>query len=207
MDRKYRWCGFLEFPVLSKVQRNLIDGGRNRALFKLLSRYSFRSVIDIGCGLGETSQIFSCPYVGIDDSAARIAYATRKYPHRQFMCRDAKQLSFTENMFDASLLISTSHHLADDTFCAVLKEMIKISRHYIIVSDAVYYPGQSAVSRYLYSMDRGGCFRTAEQMVAIFKQVSGLELERKDNFTTFPGFYQHAVFVLKNTANPYKSTE
>lgn len=196
-DQKYRWGGLLENPVISNIQRNMLDAGRNRGLQKSLSGCSVDSVVDIGCGLGEASEIFSCPYTGVDNSIPRVEYARKKYPSRKFFISDARQLSFSPNAFDAGLMIDTSHHLSDELFCTVLREMSRICTRYVIVSDPIYFDGQNALSRYFYSLDRGGCFRTEAQMKFIFQTVSGIELYSCDHFTTFPGLYRHSVFVLR----------
>lgn len=198
-DQKHRWGGLLENPVISTIQRNMLDAGRNQGIQKSLAMYSFDSVIDVGCGLGETSEIFSCPYTGIDNSLPRIEHASKKYAGKEFFLGNAHQLSFPEDAFDAGVMIDTSHHLTDEMFHAVLRELLRVCKRYVIISDPVYFNGQNFVSRCFYSLDRGGCFRTEEQMKTVFQQVSGNELERCECFTTFPGIYRHSVFILRIT--------
>lgn len=202
-DQKYRWGGLLENPLISKIQRNILDGGRNRGLRKVLDDYSFQSVIDIGCGLGETSEVFSCPYKGIDNSTSRIEYAAKRYPSREFAVADARELSFTDNSFDTGIIIDTSHHLSDEIFAKTLNEMSRIVSRYIIVSDPVYFEKQNRLSRFFYSLDRGGCFRTKEQMLKILESIPNVQLKKFDYFTTFPGLYKHIVFILKKVTDTF----
>ncbi|MEW5895015.1 MAG: class I SAM-dependent methyltransferase [Candidatus Omnitrophota bacterium] len=196
-DFKKRWGGLLENPWISKIQRDILDGGRNHYLKQILSRYQFTSVLDIGCGLGETSEAVSGDYTGVDNSLPRIRFASRQYPSRTFLIGDAQHLMFKENSFDAGLLIDTSHHFSDDLFVSVLKEMTRICAGYLVVSDPVCFEGQSFLSRYFYSLDRGGRFRSIEEMQRVFAQVLPIEYERLSFFTAFPGLYRHAVFVFK----------
>ena len=206
VDQKNRWGGFLENPFISRVQRNILDGGRGVQLKNFLSRYNFSSVVDIGCGLGETSEIFSCAYTGVDNSYPRVSYARNKYPDRNFIVGDACHLEFEDDVFDAGLMIDTSHHLTDQMFGFVLKEMVRVCRRYIIVSDPVYFEGQSFISRYFYSLDRGGCFRTGEEMMGVFQQIQALELDSFNHFMTFPWLYRHAIFVFELKKRPLTKT-
>ena len=206
MDDKNRWGGLLEIPVISKIQRNILDFGRKRGLKKSLSGYAFGSVLDIGCGLGETCELFNCPYTGVDNSPPRIAYALKKYPSRDFRVIDARDIPFSCDEFDAVLIFDTSHHLSDDVFLDVLKEAVRVGRNYVVISDPVYFEGQSRISRCFYRLDRGGCFRSAQQMKTLFGRVSGLKLLDHSFFMTFPGLYQHAVFILKIKNPPAPGT-
>ncbi len=95
-DQKDRWGGLFEIPWISKVQRLMLDAGRLRGLSRALSGIAFSSIVDIGCGLGEASKIFSCRYVGVDNSLPRIRYASRRYVSRSFVLADAGSLPFDE---------------------------------------------------------------------------------------------------------------
>ena len=63
----------------------------------------------------------------------------------------------------------------NDDFLGVLKEAARVAERYVVVSDPVLFEGQNLVSRYFYSLDRGGCFRTADGMKKILEQVQNLE--------------------------------
>jgi len=196
MDHKNRWGGLLEIPLVSKIQRDILDFGRTGGLKQIIGSYEFASVLDVGCGLGETSTLFNCPYLGIDDSQPRIAYAARRYPRAEFRCLDARQLPFEDRSFDAVMMIDASHHLSDQEFLSALREMRRVAARYVIISDPVCFPGQGTVSRFFYGLDRGGCFRTAEQMLCLIGQAGGFDVRDCGFFTTFPGLYRHAVWIL-----------
>ncbi|HSV43827.1 MAG TPA: methyltransferase domain-containing protein [Candidatus Bathyarchaeia archaeon] len=198
-DQKYRWGGILECPLVSKVQRNLLDGGRNRGLSRSLAPYQFRSVIDLGCGLGETSKVFShaCAYYGLDNSFERIRYASQTYRPHHFFVGDACKAPLSAGSCEAGLMIDVSHHLSDEMFRAVVKELGRVSRRYVIVSDPVLFKGQGALSRFFYRLDRGSCFRTHDQMLAILGSIPGLAIDKIDFFSTFPYLYRHVVICLR----------
>lgn len=196
MDRKKRWGGVLEIPQVSKIQRDILDYGRTAGLKRILKPYMFASVLDVGCGLGETSTLFTCPYLGVDDSRPRIAYAMKKYPEAEFCVMDARHLPFEEGRFDAVMMIDTSHHLSDQEFSSALQEMRRVAQRYVIISDPVYFQGQGRLSRFFYGLDRGGCFRTADQMWHRVEQNGDFDVQDCAFFNTFPGLYRHVVLIL-----------
>ncbi len=196
-DRKMRFGGILENPLVSKVQRAILDGGRVAGLKAGLHSLQYFNVLDVGCGLGECSAICKKNYVGIDNSFPRITYATKRYPAHSFFVGDARDIPFAEKTFDLALLIDTSHHLNDEQLKTVLMQLARVSRRYIVVSDPVVYDGQNALSKFFYKLDRGACFRTVEQSKAVFCSIAGLECKETFSYRTFPGLYVHQAFVLE----------
>lgn len=200
-DQKMRWGGFLEKPFISKTQRLFLDGGKVRSLGRVLKRLPFETILEVGCGLGENSQINKgVRYTGLDNSLARIQHAAKKYPARRFIAGDAFHLSFDDKSFDASLLANTSHHLSDEEFRKTLLEMMRVTRRYVIIDDAVRTKTQNRLSTFFYSLDRGRYFRYPEAMRNILCSVQGLKLLTVDSFRTFPGIYTHSVFVLETVS-------
>lgn len=195
-DRKMRFGGILENPLISKIQRAMLDAGRVSGLKKGLRSLEYFRALDVGCGLGECSAVNKGSYVGIDNSFSRIFYAAKRYPQQDFLVADALKIPFAQKSFDLALLIDTSHHLSDEQFKTALIELKRVSRRYIVVSDPVVYDGQNALSKFFYKLDRGACFRTLEQSKAVFSSIAGLECKSTFSYRTFPGLYVHQAFVL-----------
>jgi len=196
-DRKARWGGMFENPLASIAVRALLDGGRVGGLGRALAPFAFDTVLEVGCGVGECAALFKQRYFGLDNSVRSVTYAAGQHPRHAFLAGDAAGLPFRDKAFDASMLIDTSHHLPDDVLRGVLREMRRVSRRYLVVSDPVRRPGQSRFSRFFYGLDRGACFRTAAQTEAIFKTTPGLDIVHTASFRTLPGMYYHTAFVLK----------
>ncbi len=196
-DHKMRFGGILENPLVSKIQRAILDGGRVKGLKAGLSSLEYSHVLDVGCGLGDCSAISKGSYIGIDNSFPRIFYAANRYPMHRFFVSDAREIAFADKSFDLALLIDTSHHLTDEQFKAVLVELKRVSRRYVVVSDPVVYQGQNILSKFFYKLDRGACFRTQEQSKMVFAETPGLQYKATFSYRTFPGLYVHQAFVLE----------
>ena len=121
----------------------------------------------------------------------------KKHKHCFFFVGDALRLPVFNHSFDLAMLIDTSHHLSDDAFCQVLLELRRVSKKYIVVSDPIVFDKQSFLSSFFYRLDRGGRFRTMEEMKNIFKRINHLRLIEVSSFKTFPGLYLHTTFVLQ----------
>lgn len=197
-DYKMRWGGILEIPVVSRIHRACLDGGKVDALGKVLKKYDLINLLDVGCGLGENSAIKKkiC-YLGLDNSFSRVRYASQCYRQRYFIGGNAFNLPFKDGCFDASLLANTSHHLDDKDFRETLLEMKRVTKRYLIIDDAVKTENQGRFSTFLYNLDRGGHYRYQNEMQEILISLGNVKLASMDHFVTFPGFYSHVVFVLK----------
>jgi SAM-dependent methyltransferase len=195
-DRKMRYAGLLENPHVSRLQRDILDFGRWQGLAPLMKALSPSEVLDVGCGLGEHCQLFRRGYVGVDNSAPRIAYARRKYPGAGFILGDGVSLPVKPRSFDLVMMLDTSHHLTDAEFVSALATMAGISRRWVLVSDPVFSEGQSAISRFFYSLDRGAAFRDESGMRRLIGQCRGVALDSVSGFITFPGLYRRGSFLM-----------
>jgi SAM-dependent methyltransferase len=199
-DRKDRYGGLLENPLISGIQRALLDAGRVSGLQDVLKPYALDSVLDAGCGLGECALIpRTGEYIGVDNSLPRIRHAAWKHKVCRFLLGDARSLPLSSDCVDAALMTDTSHHMDDETLTAVLNELRRVARRLVVVSDPVVLPGQNALSRFLYRMDRGACFRSENEMARIFERISGIRLNAVHAFTTYQRLYVRRTFILRRS--------
>ncbi len=196
-DIKSKWGGILEWPLLSKVHRNSLDGRKATHLIRILKPFDFPVMLEVGCGLAEYSAVRKGHYTGLDNSFHYVRFASRKYKDCTFVYGDASHLPFQDSVYDAVLFACTAHHFSDESFVKALKEMRRVSRRYIIIDDQVEWPAQNRVSKFLYGMDRGTNNRTLKDVEDIIARVGQLKVVARDTYKSFPGFYLHGVFVLE----------
>src|SRR5205085_2032395 len=88
VDRKSRWGGFLEHPLVSRWQRNCLDYGRIEGLCQALKSYPYQTLLDVGCGGGEGEMVSKGFYCGIDNSFTRVHFAKQNLLSRLFYSLD-----------------------------------------------------------------------------------------------------------------------
>ena len=105
------------------------------------------SILDIGTGLGDIPCALSdlahrrgrtVQIMGLDANERVVqlasSFATGKDEIR-FVTGDARHLPFPDNSFDIALCSLTMHHFDDATAASVIREMARVSRSAIVVSD------------------------------------------------------------------------
>jgi SAM-dependent methyltransferase len=132
---------------LADVARsNALFGGRSSAIDEFraaLSELPRRaSLLDVGTGLGDIPR-YACEVAdenGIDlhafglDSAEELARASRDAVDC-VVCGDALQLPFADRSVDVVMCSQVLHHFSHDDAIALLREMDRVARVRVIVSD------------------------------------------------------------------------
>lgn len=127
-------------------------------------QYHCHSVLDVGCGTGDFAPLFPVKdYLGIDINPQYITFAQKRYPHR-FLCQDATNYDFPKH-FDASIMISTLHHLDNQQAENLLSTLIKITQKIIIVVDL--NTQTNLIKKLFIKLDRSGNVRTTEEKIAL----------------------------------------
>jgi ubiquinone/menaquinone biosynthesis C-methylase UbiE len=99
-----------------------------------------KSVLDIGSGLGNLSQIFSNKfgadfYTGLDFSAGMVHDAKKSHPMALFVCGDTTNLPFRDASFDIVHSSRLFHHLPQNGRAVALLEQLRVSRQAVILED------------------------------------------------------------------------
>ncbi|MEO7326045.1 MAG: class I SAM-dependent methyltransferase [Dokdonella sp.] len=190
----------LSLPSAYSLTQNLFGAERARAV--LAREYARpepgQCLLDIGCG---TAQILphlpaSVRYVGVDLSQPYIDAARTTHGDRgEFHCVDVS--SVDRNMFrDFDIVMATGllHHLDDDP----ARDMFRIAHAALrpngrlITFDGCFAPHQSAAARFIIARDRGRNVRTAEQYVALARDVfREVRVDIRDDLLRIP--YTHAI--------------
>jgi SAM-dependent methyltransferase len=118
-----------------------------RALLDLMRRRlgnpSGLSVLDVGCGTGETDR-YLAPAIGslhgADPSRRSIERAREANPGIDYRLYDGETLPFDENEFDVSFSINVLHHVEPGDRAAVVAELGRVVRPGGLVAIAEHNP-------------------------------------------------------------------
>ncbi len=117
-----------KFFVNSQIQYYLHKWFWFGRLLKKLSYRPYQNILEIGSGVGITSQLLAEKYptarivaTDFDEDSIEIAKQKRYSTSLSFQQADATKLSFPNNHFDAAFSILTLHHIND--FEAAISEL------------------------------------------------------------------------------------
>jgi len=168
----------LSIPALYNTFSILIGGPAART--KLIAEYIRPRVgdrvLDIGCGTAQLlNYLPEVDYTGFDLSPEYIEAARRTFPKRgRFFCQAVSPEAWKEPAtFDLVLAIGVVHHLPDSE-ALQLFELAKLALKpggRLVTLDGCYVDGQSPVSRFFLSRDRGEFVRSRSQYEQIVSQV------------------------------------
>jgi len=104
--------------------------GRRRLIRNLLKGRTYKRILDVGCGTGETLSFLKTIFpkaelYGIDTSSQAIKY-TKSRGHQNVKKANALNLPFDDGFFDATLILDVMEHIDDDL--KVIKEAKRILR-------------------------------------------------------------------------------
>lgn len=93
-------------------------------------------VLDAGCGYGRMSELFN-NYLGVDFSPDFIKLASEKYPNKDFMRANLKELPLKDKSFDWSICVSIKRmiqdNLGNEEWSKMEKELKRVSNKILIL--------------------------------------------------------------------------
>jgi SAM-dependent methyltransferase len=117
-EPKFRWQ--TTDPYMARTERNLlacVPVGRTDRL------------LEVGCGEGGNLKLLetcAAGAVGVDYSFAKVHWASSHVGNGRFVCADARQLPFRNDLFDVILCRDVLHHVEDKR--AVVDELVRVCR-------------------------------------------------------------------------------
>jgi SAM-dependent methyltransferase len=123
---------------------NVICSKSRLAVINYLSVYRIKSVVEIGCGLGFTtnfihSSIPNIEIIGVDISHNAISKAKAGFPSLKFMQADIMDLVDIEG-YDAFFMSEISWYLLEDEiFSKVLSELKETKRYKYLIHNLTFY--------------------------------------------------------------------
>ena len=116
----------------------------------IVKRYETRSFLDLGCGFGETYNLFNrngvdLRYVGIDVTSNFIDICRARYPDGEFMVGRIQEVPFLNASFELVSSKCVLEHLPDPV--PAIREMARISTEVVVI---VWFkwPGEGESYRY-----------------------------------------------------------
>ncbi len=95
-----------------------------------------RSVLDAGCGEGETiarlASILPADVTGFDNNPDCVAFISRRFPAFRFTVEDIYRLPYGDARFDLVLCLEVLEHLAEPE--RALAELCRVARRDLIIS-------------------------------------------------------------------------
>ncbi|MGH9324846.1 MAG: class I SAM-dependent methyltransferase [Vicinamibacteria bacterium] len=170
--RFFLFCrGLLEanFSVIRKaIRENLAADPRIR-------------VLDVACGPGAFSDLFSeQSYTGIDINPRYIEYAAKHY-RGKFHVQDARRLSFENGDFDEALVYGVLHHLNDEDVTAAARSIRRVLREGgigLVIEDIPTESRLNLVGHLLHWVENGHYIRPAEEYRRLLSPFFNVEEER-----------------------------
>ena len=171
-----RISNVLALPLAYRAFNVLIGAPHARAIFvrEHVRPTPGQRVLDIGCGVGEMVPFLpGIDYLGFDESAEYVRTARAHHPGVCFSCERIDSHSVNPETFDLALAIGVLHHLNDAEALALLRLAHTSLRPggRLVTLDGCYASGQSAVSRWLLSRDRGRHVRQRDEYLRLMGEV------------------------------------
>lgn len=127
------------------------------------------SILDVGCGTGQYSQITAGDYLGIDMDPRYIAAAQQRYgsPQKRFQCVRLQEANLQSKQFDITLLMDATHHLSDADLEDLLLVLQSVTRRYLVITDPVRQNPLNWWGRFLTYCDRGNHIREKNEEIRL----------------------------------------
>jgi ubiquinone/menaquinone biosynthesis C-methylase UbiE len=144
---------------------------------QVLKPYAVKKVLDFGCGIGYHSKEFvNSEYLGIEPLSDCVNKANRMFKNsgNNFIVGDHESLkSINDSSYDLIIALGVLHHINNSIFDEFIKESHRIlkSGGRLTTFDPVYHQGQSKISKWIVSRDRGNWVRTEESYLDPIQKI------------------------------------
>ena len=167
LENVYVWNFFRKFldiffGVYKIVEKEIREFGIGRS----------QSMLDIGCGSGQHSQLSDADYLGLDMDRRYIDYARKKYgsERRKFECVKLQDANLNGQRFDVSLLVNLLHHISTEDARDLLESLSKITNQYLVSFDPIIQSPRNDIGRFLTDHDRGKFIRNRQQHLDLISE-------------------------------------
>jgi ubiquinone/menaquinone biosynthesis C-methylase UbiE len=136
--------------------------------------------LDVGCGPGAFSDLFTAgEYTGVDLNARYVEYA-RRHKKGRFLCSDAQQIDLPAQSFDQVLIFGMLHHLPDDVVRGVLAECRRLlipGGRVLAIEDIPAVSKLNLIGHLIHNVENGEHIRPTEEYRRLYSEVARIEHE------------------------------
>jgi 2-polyprenyl-3-methyl-5-hydroxy-6-metoxy-1,4-benzoquinol methylase len=126
---------YAKFQTRNPVAR-LLFGRFYDALGRIVAELRPESVLDAGCGEGETLErlhgLMPREVHGFDNNPTCVQFAAARLPAYRFSTGDVCRMDFPDARFDTVLCLEVLEHLAEPA--VALRELLRVSRMHVVIS-------------------------------------------------------------------------
>ena len=136
------------------------------------------SVIDVGCGMGQFSDITKDRYLGIDLSEKYIDAAKAMYfneRNKKFICKDLIMAELPEDSYDVAILIDFTHHMGRRELDKIFIKLNEIVCKYVVIADPVMQNSKNVWERLVTVLDRGEYIRSEAEIITLLSEYFKIE--------------------------------
>ncbi len=152
----------IEDPRIYDFVQRLLGGGMvftavTEAIHCQLSGFSYKNVLEVGCGTGLTKDCFAGDYTGVDINPEYIRVVSGR-GSGTFLVADATSLPFGPDTYDLVVTVGVLHHLDHQSRELMLSEMFRVCRtggHILIADGLVPSNRLNLIGYVLAKLDRG----------------------------------------------------
>jgi len=170
---------------------------------QILKPHGVKRVLDFGCGIGYHSKEFiESEYLGIEPLSDCVDKANLMFKNSKnnFILGDHESLkSIPDSSYDLIIALGVLHHISNsvlDKFIEESHRILKVGGR-LTTFDPVYHKGQSRISKWVVSQDRGKWVRTADGYLNPIQKVYRHEPKNKiyTNLLKIP--YDHIAIEIE----------
>mgnify|MGYP001580119939 CR=1 FL=1 len=193
------WYNLFDMPTVYNSVRSILLFGKGKMFTKIKKATNLQNnetILDVGSGPGEISQLFQGEYAGVDYSKNYVSYAQKKYPGKRFFQGNVLDLSIAEKSYDTVLLISFIHHFSDEEVEKILSNVSRIARKRVILLEPCPWK-TNPLAWFLLKMDRGAHVRSFEKQKELVEKY--FIINKAETFIS--GTYKLSIITAQPKVN------
>jgi SAM-dependent methyltransferase len=179
-------------PIVFDNVRRVLLGGYSHMFSRISKAVDYKKgdqILDIGCGTGVFSKLFTEGYTGVDASPSFIQYAKKAYPQHRWYLKKAQNLDFSKGVYDYVLMMNFLHFVKGDDRKPLLQKCSELAGKKVFIMEPL--PDDRKATNFLYKQNRGHQIFNIERLREELNKY--LEIEKEEVF--FSGFYKLVLFT------------